>query len=76
MFLLCDGNENFGHCLGFIHILYDNCFLVGFSLCLYLFTCPDLETAYKQAKMTAFTQNISLGRQGLEQRKVLKREFS
>ena len=33
-----------------------------------------LETAHEQATITALIQNISLGRHGLEQRKVLKRE--
>ena len=48
--------------------------IVACSLCLYICTYPELETAYEQAAITALIQNISLGRQGLEQRKVLKRE--
>ena len=48
--------------------------IIACSLCSYVCTDPELETAYEQAKITALIQNISLRRQGLDQRKVFKRE--
>ena len=49
-------------------------FFAAFSLGSYACACPELETAHEQAAITALIQNISLERQGLEQRKVLKRD--
>ena len=48
--------------------------IVACSLCSFVCNGPELETTYKQATRTALTQNISLGRKGLIQGKVLKRE--
>ena len=48
--------------------------IVACSLCSYVCTGPELEIVYEQATIPVLTQNISLGRQGLEQRKVLNRE--
>ena len=55
--------------------IQDQPFRVKYSVSqLLLFLVLSAHTAHEQATITALIQNISLGRQGLEQRKVLKRE--
>ena len=73
VFLLCDRKQDF-YTLPWIHSYSVSPLFLVFSLS--VCTCPKLKTAYKQATITALIQNISLGRQSLEKRKVFKREFS
>ena len=77
MFRLCfhnvTGNKIFGYCPGFKSEIF--CLRAVFVACS-LFSCKctysEFRNTYKQATRAALIWIISLGRQGLEQRKVLK----
>ena len=69
--------QHFTHFHGFIHsysvpsseIFCIKAVFVACSLCWYVCTDTESETAYEQATITALIQNISLGRgKGLEKR--------